>query len=167
MPTAMYLCGFDALPLLTGIPIEKVSSDESQKLIKMEETLHNRVIGQEEAVVAISRAIRRARVGERHKLALVHQNPTVVCAQKAVLGLNASANLAVFTVVEHPALVQNIALSCLVTQCIFSSFTLEHPCHISWCVNASPMFTLNIAERKDTVLCNVEYGNPAYVYMTA
>ena len=46
-----------------GIPIEKVSSDESEKLIKMEETLHTRVIGQEEAVVAISRAIRRARVG--------------------------------------------------------------------------------------------------------
>ncbi|CAL5222379.1 g4734 [Coccomyxa viridis] len=47
----------------TGIPVEKVSSDESERLIKMEETLHQRVIGQEEAVVAISRAIRRARVG--------------------------------------------------------------------------------------------------------
>ena len=41
----------------------QVSSDESERLIKMEETLHQRVIGQEEAVVAISRAIRRARVG--------------------------------------------------------------------------------------------------------
>ena len=50
--------------LFAGIPIEKVSSDESEKLIKMEETLHTRVIGQEEAVVAISRAIRRARVGK-------------------------------------------------------------------------------------------------------
>ena len=47
----------------TGIPIEKVSSDETERLIKMESTLHGRVIGQEEAVVAISRAIRRARVG--------------------------------------------------------------------------------------------------------
>ena len=47
----------------TGIPIEKVSSDETERLIKMEATLHGRVIGQEEAVVAISRAIRRARVG--------------------------------------------------------------------------------------------------------
>jgi ATP-dependent Clp protease ATP-binding subunit ClpC len=47
----------------TGIPIEKVSSDETERLIKMESTLHSRVIGQEEAVVAISRAIRRARVG--------------------------------------------------------------------------------------------------------
>ena len=40
-----------------------MSSDESARLIKMEDELHNRVIGQEEAVVAISRAIRRARVG--------------------------------------------------------------------------------------------------------
>eukprot|EP00205_Picochlorum_sp_RCC944_P005809 CAMPEP_0182613474 /NCGR_PEP_ID=MMETSP1330-20130603/25658_1 /TAXON_ID=464278 /ORGANISM="Picochlorum sp., Strain RCC944" /LENGTH=918 /DNA_ID=CAMNT_0024833183 /DNA_START=124 /DNA_END=2878 /DNA_ORIENTATION=- len=47
----------------TGIPVEKVSSDESERLLKMEDTLHNRVIGQEEAVVAISKAIRRARVG--------------------------------------------------------------------------------------------------------
>ena len=47
----------------TGIPVEKVSSDESERLVKMEGVLHNRVIGQEEAVAAISRAIRRARVG--------------------------------------------------------------------------------------------------------
>ncbi|CAI5988495.1 unnamed protein product [Closterium sp. NIES-65] len=47
----------------TGIPVDKVSSDESSRLLKMEETLHNRVIGQDEAVKAISRAIRRARVG--------------------------------------------------------------------------------------------------------
>uniref|UniRef100_A0ACD5UR50 Uncharacterized protein n=1 Tax=Avena sativa TaxID=4498 RepID=A0ACD5UR50_AVESA len=47
----------------TGIPVEKVSSDESERLLKMEETLHTRIIGQDEAVKAISRAIRRARVG--------------------------------------------------------------------------------------------------------
>ncbi|KAI3856674.1 hypothetical protein MKX03_026799 [Papaver bracteatum] len=47
----------------TGIPVDKVSSDESDKLLKMEDTLHTRVIGQDEAVKAISRAIRRARVG--------------------------------------------------------------------------------------------------------
>merc|ERR1712054_428570 len=49
--------------LWTGIPVEKVSTDETQRLIKMENTLHTRVIGQEEAILAISRAIRRARVG--------------------------------------------------------------------------------------------------------
>ncbi|GER45532.1 ATP-dependent Clp protease ATP-binding subunit ClpA [Striga asiatica] len=47
----------------TGIPVEKVSSDESDRLLKMESTLHRRIIGQDEAVEAISRAIRRARVG--------------------------------------------------------------------------------------------------------
>ncbi|XP_078175500.1 chaperone protein ClpC1, chloroplastic-like [Carex rostrata] len=47
----------------TGIPVEKVSTDESNRLLKMEETLHKRIIGQDEAVKAISRAIRRARVG--------------------------------------------------------------------------------------------------------
>lgn len=47
----------------TGIPVEKVSADESVRLIAMEETLHKRLIGQEEAVVAVSRAIRRARTG--------------------------------------------------------------------------------------------------------
>ncbi|CAK8578674.1 unnamed protein product [Lathyrus sativus] len=47
----------------TGIPVDKVSVDESDRLLKMEETLHKRIIGQHEAVEAISRAIRRARVG--------------------------------------------------------------------------------------------------------
>ncbi|KAI3746604.1 hypothetical protein L6452_09041 [Arctium lappa] len=47
----------------TGIPVEKVSSDESDRLLKMEDTLHTRIIGQDEAMKAISRAIRRACVG--------------------------------------------------------------------------------------------------------
>ena len=46
-----------------GIPVEKVSADETERLVNMESVLHGRVIGQEEAVVAIARAIRRARVG--------------------------------------------------------------------------------------------------------
>ncbi|MCT4584345.1 MAG: ATP-dependent Clp protease ATP-binding subunit [Peptostreptococcaceae bacterium] len=47
----------------TGIPLEKLQEEESEKLLKLEETLHKRVIGQEEAIVAVSKAIRRARVG--------------------------------------------------------------------------------------------------------
>lgn len=47
----------------TGIPVTKVSKDETDKLVKMEEMLHQRVIGQEAAVTAVSAAIRRARVG--------------------------------------------------------------------------------------------------------
>ena len=47
----------------TGIPVEKLTREESEKLIEMEETLHQRIIGQEEAVKAVSSAIRRARAG--------------------------------------------------------------------------------------------------------
>nr|YP_009391317.1 Clp protease ATP binding subunit [Dipterocladia arabiensis]ARW59461.1 Clp protease ATP binding subunit [Dipterocladia arabiensis] len=47
----------------TGIPVTKLTKSESEKLMHMEDTLHGRIIGQDEAVVAVSRAIRRARVG--------------------------------------------------------------------------------------------------------
>lgn len=47
----------------TGVPVSKLTESESEKLLKMEETLHERVIGQHDAVTAISKAIRRARVG--------------------------------------------------------------------------------------------------------
>lgn len=47
----------------TGIPVVKLTEEESERLLKMEETLHRRVIGQDEAINAVSRAIRRARVG--------------------------------------------------------------------------------------------------------
>ncbi len=47
----------------TGIPVTKLTKTESEKLMHMEDTLHGRIIGQDEAVVAVSRAIRRARVG--------------------------------------------------------------------------------------------------------
>ena len=48
---------------MTGIPTTKITEGESERLLKLEETLHARVIGQDQAVVAISKAIRRARVG--------------------------------------------------------------------------------------------------------
>lgn len=47
----------------TGIPVSKLAEEETERLLKMEEILHKRVIGQEEAVKAVSRAIRRARAG--------------------------------------------------------------------------------------------------------
>lgn len=47
----------------TGIPVNKLTESESQMLLQMEDILHTRLIGQQEAVKAISRAIRRARVG--------------------------------------------------------------------------------------------------------
>ncbi len=47
----------------TGIPIAKIAETESQKLLNLEEILHNRVIGQADAVSSISKAVRRARAG--------------------------------------------------------------------------------------------------------
>lgn len=47
----------------TGIPVLKLKEEEAERLLKMEEILHNRVIGQDEAVKSISRAVRRARAG--------------------------------------------------------------------------------------------------------
>ncbi|MFM9073348.1 MAG: ATP-dependent Clp protease ATP-binding subunit [Cyanobium sp.] len=47
----------------TGVPVQKLTESESVKLLNMEDTLHQRLIGQDEAVKAVSRAIRRARVG--------------------------------------------------------------------------------------------------------
>jgi len=47
----------------TGVPVNKVTESESARLLQMEDILHQRLIGQEEAVKAISRAVRRARVG--------------------------------------------------------------------------------------------------------
>ena len=47
----------------TGVPVTRLTEDEGQKLLHMEEALHQRVVGQDEAVKAIARAIRRGRVG--------------------------------------------------------------------------------------------------------
>ncbi len=49
--------------MMTGIPTTKITEGESERLLKLEDTLHHRVIGQDQAVVALSKAIRRARVG--------------------------------------------------------------------------------------------------------
>ncbi|MDB9541058.1 ATP-dependent Clp protease ATP-binding subunit [Anabaenopsis tanganyikae CS-531] len=47
----------------TGVPVNKLTESESELLLHLEDTLHERLIGQEQAVTAVSRAIRRARVG--------------------------------------------------------------------------------------------------------
>ena len=47
----------------TGIPVTSITEDESERLLKMESVLHKRVVGQEEAVSAVARALRRGRVG--------------------------------------------------------------------------------------------------------
>ncbi len=53
----------EVIATMTGVPVTKLTEGESERLLKLEDTLHARVIGQHDAVVAISKAIRRARVG--------------------------------------------------------------------------------------------------------
>jgi ATP-dependent Clp protease ATP-binding subunit ClpC len=53
----------DIVSMWTGIPVFKLTEAESARLVRMEEELHKRVIGQEEAIVAVSKSIRRARAG--------------------------------------------------------------------------------------------------------
>jgi ATP-dependent Clp protease ATP-binding subunit ClpC len=53
----------EVLAIATGIPIVKLSEEESGRLLRMEEELHKKVIGQDEAIKALSRAIRRTRAG--------------------------------------------------------------------------------------------------------
>ena len=53
----------ELLSTITGIPVQSISNVESQKLLNLEATLHKRVIGQEEAISAIAKAIRRSRLG--------------------------------------------------------------------------------------------------------
>ena len=53
----------EVVATMTGVPVTKLTEGESERLLKLEETLHNRVIGQSDAVTAIAKAIRRARVG--------------------------------------------------------------------------------------------------------
>ncbi len=57
----------DIVSMWTGVPVTQLTEEESQRLLRLEETLHQRVIGQEEAVSAIAKAIRRGRVGLKDK----------------------------------------------------------------------------------------------------
>jgi ATP-dependent Clp protease ATP-binding subunit ClpC len=49
--------------LWTGIPVTRIAQEESERLLQMEDALHQRVVGQQEAIVTVSRAVRRARAG--------------------------------------------------------------------------------------------------------
>jgi ATP-dependent Clp protease ATP-binding subunit ClpC len=53
----------EVVSMWTGIPVSRIASEESQRLLQMEEALRSRVIGQDEAIVAIAKAVRRARAG--------------------------------------------------------------------------------------------------------
>jgi len=53
----------DIVSSWTGIPVTRLVEEETQKLLRMEESIHQRIVGQEEAVRAVSKAVRRARAG--------------------------------------------------------------------------------------------------------
>ncbi len=53
----------EVVSMWTGIPVARIASEESQRLLQMEEVLHSRVIGQDEAITAIAKAVRRSRAG--------------------------------------------------------------------------------------------------------
>src|SRR5690606_29912517 len=53
----------EVVSMWTGVPLMQLAEEESKRLLKMEEELRKSIIGQEDAIVAISRAVRRARAG--------------------------------------------------------------------------------------------------------
>ncbi len=53
----------EVVSMWTGIPVVRLTTDESSRLLRMEEALHKRIIGQDEAIVTVSKAVRRARAG--------------------------------------------------------------------------------------------------------
>ena len=55
----------------TGVPVKKLAEEESERLLNLEDELHKRVVGQDEAVSAVSQAIRRARVGLKTPIGLL------------------------------------------------------------------------------------------------
>ena len=75
----------------TGIPVIRLTADESGRLLQMEEALHRRIIGQDEAIVTISKAVRRARAGlkeVRHPIgSFVFLGPTGVGKTELVRAL--------------------------------------------------------------------------------
>src|SRR6187431_3363631 len=72
----------EVLSLWTGIPVYKLTEEETERLLKMEENLHKRIIGQESAVAAVSQSIRRTRAGlkdpKRPSGAFIFLGPTGV-----------------------------------------------------------------------------------------
>jgi ATP-dependent Clp protease ATP-binding subunit ClpC len=53
----------EVVSMWTGVPVMQIASEESERLLQMEEALHKRIVGQSEAIVTISKAVRRARAG--------------------------------------------------------------------------------------------------------
>jgi ATP-dependent Clp protease ATP-binding subunit ClpC len=81
----------EVVSMWTGIPVVQMTTDESKRLLGMEEALHKRIIGQDEAIIAVSKAVRRARAGlkdPRHPIgAFIFLGPTGVGKTELVRAL--------------------------------------------------------------------------------
>jgi len=81
----------EVLSMWTGIPVSKLASDEVTRLLKMEESLHQRIVGQDEAITAVAKAVRRARAGlkdPRHPIgSFIFLGPTGVGKTELVRAL--------------------------------------------------------------------------------
>ncbi|MGI6207379.1 MAG: ATP-dependent Clp protease ATP-binding subunit [Anaerolineae bacterium] len=53
----------EVVAMWTGVPVSRIADEEGERLLKMEEALHKRIVGQEEAISAVAKAVRRARAG--------------------------------------------------------------------------------------------------------
>ena len=53
----------EVLSMWTGIPVARLAQDETARLLQMEEALHRRIVGQDEAITTVARSVRRARAG--------------------------------------------------------------------------------------------------------
>jgi ATP-dependent Clp protease ATP-binding subunit ClpC len=82
----------EVVAMWTGIPVVQMTSDESKRLLGMEEALHKRIIGQDEAIVTIAKAVRRARAGlkdPRHPIGnFIFLGPTGVGKTELVRALS-------------------------------------------------------------------------------
>ena len=82
----------EVVSMWTGIPVTRLADEETARLMKMEDELHNRIIGQDEAIVSISKAVRRARAGlkdPRHPIgAFMFLGPTGVGNTELVRALS-------------------------------------------------------------------------------
>jgi len=81
----------EVVSMWTGIPVASIASEESSRLLQMEEALHKRIIGQDEAIASVSKAVRRARAGlkdPRHPIgSFIFLGPTGVGKTELVRAL--------------------------------------------------------------------------------
>ena len=80
----------EIIAMTTGVPVTRINKDEGEKLLKLEEDLHTRIIGQEEPIQSIAKAIRRARAGvksfKRPVGSFLFLGPTGVGTELASIG---------------------------------------------------------------------------------